>query len=249
MLIALATIALAEPHLGGEPLPSKGEWVVEPGTLVWPVNGYGGSVVPDLFVGYGASEKLDFRLGAGLDVPVYHFDDGGVFWGYTDPSLDRVELLGRHTWRDVGKASSVSLGLRAGGENLTPLGKFSLGPEAEWRWPKPWGTLSYRMAFLVTPEYLPSYWGLLDTAIGFSVPVKRSSLFVDLAPWVGLGLGSYGNSGAIFMPWPGFTADAGAWVPTGKRSQLAMAVRYVADWGMEPEDFQLYLRWRLALGG
>ncbi len=249
MLISLATLALAEPHLGGEPVPTRGEVVVEPGTLLWPVNGYGGSVVPELFLGYGATQTLDFRLGAALDVPVYHFDDGGVFWGYTGPSLDRVEGLARYTWHDVGKASSVSLGLRAGGDNLSPMGVFSLGPEAEWRWQKRWGTLSYRMAFLVPPEYLPYAWGVLDTAIGFSVPVKKSSLFVDLAPWLGLGLGHYGNSGLLFLPELGFAADAGAWVPTGERSQLAMAVRYVADWGMEPEDFQLYLRWRLALGG
>lgn len=237
--------------MSGEPLPAAGTWVVEPGVSILPVNGYGGSVVPEVYGGVGVTDAIDVRLGAGLDVPVYHFDDGGVFWGYSGPSIVFVDGIARYTWQGQNKSGrdkSVSLGLRAGVGTLTPTGIFSIGPEAEWQWRCKRGRWTYRMNFLTQPEYLPYSWGILDFGLSWAIPVGRSEIFAELAPWLGLGLGHYGNSGLMFMPWPGFTARVGAWLPTGERSSLGLAATYVADWGVEPEDFSLLLRWRWTSG-
>lgn len=236
---------------GGHP-PGAGHWLVEPGMSILPINGYGGSIVPEVFAGYGITEAVDVRLGAGIDIPVYHFDDGGVFWGYTGPSLEFAEGIARYTWHEEdreGRGKSLSLGLRMATGSATALNVLSVGPEVEWQWRSKLGRWTYRMNFLSQPEYLPESWGILDLGLSWAIPVGRSEVFVELAPWVGLGLGHVGNSGLVFMPWPGFTGRVGAWIPTTERSALGLALIYVSDWNLEAEDFSLLVRWRWVSGG
>mgnify|MGYP001579897749 FL=1 len=245
-MLLLALFAHAEPLLGLEAAPAAAQLVVEPGLAVFPVNGYGGSVTPEVFAGYGITRHFDVRAGAGIDVPVYHFDDGGVFWGYTGPSVGFFDGAARYTWR--GKPTAFSAALRVATGTATPTRLFSVGPEVAWSRDTGMVRWAIRLSYMVQPEYLPEAFGVVAVCPSVSFDVGTPELFVEVEPTGWMGLGHHGNSPAQFMVDLGFTTRAGAWFPAGPSGALGLSVGYVADYGVEPEDFSLLLRWRWASG-
>jgi len=128
--LALVLLALsgatraAEPLWGGPEFLDGGRFTVVPGLRAWPVNGYGGNVVPEIHAGAGLGGGFDLRTGLGVDVPVYYRENGGLYWGYAPPSLHDVDLVARWTWRRT-------LGVAVRGQR-DDHDRWRVGPEVVW---------------------------------------------------------------------------------------------------------------------
>jgi hypothetical protein len=250
-LLLLARLLSAGDAWAGEPMWGNPDFLggkqgaILPGAWAWPVNGYGGNAVPELYAGLGVGHGLDVRAGLGVDIPVYHRDDGGLYWGYEPPEVSFVDLMARYA-----TSGSFALGIRAQQQGFDG---WRFGPEVTF-------THAGHVRFTVRPSWIVNG-GIAERDYGIlSVPVaaqtslgKRLDGFVELEPnlwpeWVVPDCGGCGEGKLGIESW--LDMRAGAWLrlDEGGNHRIGLAVAYRLEDTLAPvHGLSFGLRYRAGL--
>ena len=201
-MLLLATLAAAEPLLGGLDLSSPGQLRAEPGVEVFPVLAIGGMFISELFVGVGMPSGFDVRAGAGMYAMLYSTDDGYVVdEPFMPPVLGFVDVVARFTVQPsvIFPEDRLSIGLRLDNRpwkaRYFGADEWGVGPELAMSHRAGPLWLHFRPNYLVQPYWLPDAFGQLNVGTSLSVPAGVAEPFVDVEPSMWLGLGHAGNSG------------------------------------------------------
>lgn len=256
-MLLLVSLVGAEPLMGGLDLAKAGQVVIKPGVEMFPVNGYGGSLNPELFAGVGFGPGFDVRLGGAMTLPVYAFDDGGIVEPYMSPELAFIDVVLRWTappQSPIFPEDQFAIGLRVDNRSFSAryfgADEFGFGPELAWSHHAGPAWIFFRPNFLTQPYWWPDAFGLLGLAAAISLPLGAVEPFFDFEPRVWMSMGHAGNSGLVFMPAPTLAARVGTHVHFAVHQSLVVACTWSPESHFHPEEnLAAFLGYRLSLGG